>query len=110
MSGGDTINIGARAVYFADVESVHALEVAVFMRFFIFRSHAESGLFVQLNAGGVAFVRDEAISLPTDIGSLSAFLTAGWRFLFGSRFFIEPTVRAGYPYTIGTGISGGVRF
>ena len=110
MNGGDSVNIGVRVVYFVDTESVHALEVAVFMRFFIFRSHAESGFFVQANAGGIAFIRNETVSLPTDIGSFSAFLSAGWRFLFGRRFFFEPIIRAGYPYTIGTGVIGGVRF
>jgi hypothetical protein len=34
----------------------------------------------------------------------------GWRFLFGGHFFIEPAVRAGYPYFAVAGLSAGARF
>jgi hypothetical protein len=116
IAGGDSVTIGARAVYFADREALHSVEIGVFMRFYIFGSNAvysagaEYGPFVQLNAGAVVFVRNKALSLPADAGFFSAFLSAGWRFPLGNRFFIEPAIRAGTPYYIGAGVSAGVRF
>jgi len=109
IGAGDDVSIGLKAVYFIDLESVHALEMGAFIRFYLFGTNNAEGLFVQLNGGAVVFTREEAVNLPTDIGTASVFLTVGWRFHFGQRFFVEPVVRAGTPFLLGAGVSAGVR-
>ena len=110
IGAGSGAAIGARLLYAADTESVNALELAVFIRFYFFGPEASAGPFVQINAGTAVFARESAVSLPAQVGTISAGLAAGWRFLLGNRWYIEPAVRAGYPYISGTGVSAGFRF
>jgi hypothetical protein len=107
----DGITLGLRAAYFVDSEDVYSLEADIFVRvfFFYFRSNAVSGPFIQVNYGAVIFARNEGFSPPADAGTYSAFLLAGWRFLLGNRFFIEPAIRGGTPYFIGAGVSAGFK-
>jgi len=108
----DRVSLGARAVYFTDLEAIHSLEISVFLRFYILCAFAPGGLFAQINTGAVIFAREKAVALPSDAGSFLACLAAGWCFLLGSteRFYIEPVIRTGYPYYIGGRVSSGVRF
>jgi hypothetical protein len=70
-----------------------------------------SGPFIQFSGGPVIFARGEKnITMPSDTVRLSAGFSLGWRFLLGTYFFIEPAIRAGYPYIAGVGLSAGVRF
>jgi hypothetical protein len=111
FGGGDFITLGAKAVYFVDREAFYSLEAGMFVRvfFFYFRLNDTRGPFIQLNYGFVVFAHNEAVSTPAEAGTISAGLSAGWRFLLGNRFFIEPAVRAGYPYFAGAGLSAGFR-
>jgi len=108
---GDGTSIGLKASWFYICEGVNTLELCFLFRFYFFGSQANSGPFVQF-AGGPAlfFPKDIGISLPAKLGMISAGLDIGWRFLIGKLFFIEPSVRAGYPYIAGGGISAGIRF
>ena len=110
IGAGSGVAMGARLLYAADTESVNTLELAFFMRFYIFGSQASHGPFVQLTAGAAMFAYESALSIPADVGTISAGLAAGWRFLLGNRFYLEPAVRGGYPYIIGAGLSAGFRF
>jgi hypothetical protein len=110
IGAGDGVSIGLRVLYTIDFETITSLEIGVFIRFYIFGYQADHGPFVQLNAGTVMFARHTAVGLPADVGTISAFVSGGWRFLLGSRFFIEPAIRLGTPYIIGAGASAGVRF
>jgi hypothetical protein len=75
------------------------------------RIAGSSGLFIQFNGGPVIFAQnDDSIAVPSGMGTFSAGLSLGWRFLLGRTFFIEPVIRGGYPYIVGAGLSAGVRF
>jgi hypothetical protein len=116
---GDRVAFGLKVVYWDDMEEVSSVELNFLARFYllgIMRAKAlegedigakdfrRSGLFVQFNGGPVFF------SKPSGLGTISAGLSLGWRFIFGSYFFVEPAVRGGYPYIAGAGLSAGVRF
>jgi hypothetical protein len=106
---GDKVAIGIKAVYWNDMEKIKALELNFLARFYFFAN--PSGLFIQLSGGPVIIARDENnITIPSEISLFSAGLSLGWRFLLGQHFFIEGSVRGGYPYIAGAGLSAGVRF
>jgi hypothetical protein len=113
---GDRLAFGLKVIYWDDLNNTRSLELNFLLRFYLpglFRPEAaaSSGPFIQFNGGPVIFARHEnSISMPSEIGTLSVGLSVGWRFLFGRHFFIEPAVRAGYPYIIGAGLSAGLRF
>jgi len=108
----DRVSIGARTVYFVDLESIHSVEITLFFRFYFLKNPSLWGPFAQINAGAMLFSRDKAVPIPADLGIVAANFMAGWRFLLGKteRFYIEAAVRAGMPYLIGGGITAGVRF
>jgi len=109
---GSRTSIGVNASWLYDHDGQLNIVVLDFLlRVFLFGSSANSGLFFQF-AGGPAlfFESDEDFSLPVRIGTLSAGLAIGWRFLFGKYFYIEPSVGGGYPYIFGAGMAAGVRF
>jgi hypothetical protein len=108
---GERLAFGLKVVYWNELKEVRSLELNFLARFYFFDRAAPSGLFVQFNGGPAFFVRYESkITIPPEVGTISAGLSLGWRFLFGKHFFVEPAVRGGYPYLVGAGLSGGVRF
>jgi hypothetical protein len=113
---GDRVAFGLKVLYWNDLETLRALELNFLMRFYFFHMSratalGHSGLFIQFNGGPVLFARDEThIAVPTDMTLISAGISLGWRFLLGRYFFIEPAVRAGYPYLAGVGLAAGVCF
>jgi hypothetical protein len=122
---GDRLAFGLKAVYWNDLKELRALELNFLARYYFFsmtkaedlsaetgRSGAShSGLFVQFNGGPVIFAHGaHTIAVPSETITISAGLSLGWRFLFGGHFFIEPSVRAGYPYFAVAGLSAGARF
>jgi len=108
---GNGTSIGIKTSWLFDHDAQLNLLVFDFLfRLYFFGTSANSGLFVQLTGGpALYFEREEKISSPFRIGTLSAGLTLGWRFLLGKNFFIEPSISGGYPYIAGTGLSAGVR-
>lgn len=109
VGAGSGVSIGARLLYLIDTESVNTLELTVFMRFYLLGPEAASGPFVQVTAGTAIFARESIVSVPAQTGVISAGLAAGWRFFLGNRWYVEPAVRAGYPYIFGAGVSAGFR-
>jgi hypothetical protein len=108
---GDRVSFGLKVVYWNELEEVRSLELNFLARFYFFRMMERSGLFIQFNGGPVFFARyEKSIAVPPEVGTISAGLSLGWRFLLGSHFFVEPAVRTGYPYIAGAGLSAGVRF
>ena len=105
VGAGSGVAIGLRLFYAIDTESINTLEIAVFMRFYLQGPDACTGLFVQLNAGASIFDYENAASPPAEAGDISLGIAVGWRFLVGSRWYLEPAVRVGYPYIGGLGIS-----
>jgi hypothetical protein len=108
---GNGVSIGLRGAFFSSHEGISTIELNFLLRFFLQGVDALSGLFIQLAVGPVIIAGfGEDISFPSNIGALSAGASLGWRFLFANRWFLEPAVRAGYPYLAGAGLSAGVRF
>jgi len=105
MGMGEGVAIGWRFLYAVDTESVHTLELAVFMRFYVRGSNAVTGPFIQLNAGAAIHALESFPSFPADAGGLSADIAVGWRFPIGQRWYIEPLIRVGYAYIAGVGVS-----
>jgi hypothetical protein len=108
---GDGFSIGLKVVFFTDIDMVNSLELNFLLRYYILRLTNHSGLFVQLNLGPVLFFQvGSNFAVPSEIGTFSAGLAVGWRFLIGKYFYLEPAIRAGTPYLVGVGLSAGVRF
>jgi len=104
MGYGDGVSIGLRGMYSATRENLNSIELAVFMRFYPSGPEARQGLFIQLNGGTVMYARDNSAYFPALSGDISAGIAVGWRFLLGTRLYLEPAVRAGYPYIAGAGM------
>ena len=111
--GGITIGAGTGGamgiifLYAVDMESFVFMEIQFFLRAYIFGANAYSGPFVQLGAGPVLYA--DTNPEITGYGNFSAGFTAGWRFLTGNFFYIEPAFRLGYPYLAGISLSVGIR-
>jgi len=109
---GRKVSVGLKAAFlFDNDQALDVLELHVLLRLYLSGRNANSGPFFQF-AGGPAifFPNDGDISLPAEFGLLSAGLSFGWRFLLGNTFFIEPSVRGGYPFIAGSSLSAGLRF
>jgi hypothetical protein len=102
--------IGVKAAYFTDPENNGALEINFLLRFYFLGSDYCRGLFIQFSGGPVLFFIDNEISFPANIGMVSAGVNLGWRFLLGKWWFVEPSIRAGYPYLAGGGLSFGFHY
>jgi hypothetical protein len=108
---GDGVSFGLRVVFFTDTSEVNSLELNFLLRLYLPSLTGHSGLFVQFNGGPVIFaLTNNDFAAPSEIGTVSAGLSVGWRFLLGKNFYLEPAIRAGYPYTVGAGLSAGVHF
>ena len=92
--------LGAKAVFSHDFNAIGNLEPAAFLRWFPLPSN---GLFLQGEIGGSFFFED-GDSYPSILGGIGA----GWRLVLGERFYLEPSVRGGYPFVWAGGIMFGV--
>ncbi|MCL1929333.1 MAG: DUF3575 domain-containing protein [Treponema sp.] len=110
LGAGNGVAIGARFLYAIDTETIHTMEITAFMRFYLLGANVCTGPFIQLNAGASIYNHEQGVYTPAEVGSLSAGIAAGWRFLLGERWYIEPSIRAGYPYIAGVGVSFAFRF
>jgi hypothetical protein len=105
---GDGTAIGLRFLYTQDDYRFVSMELQAFFRLYFFEKfHASTGPFVQISGGPVIYA--DTVPAVSGYGSISAGLSAGWRFPLGKYWFIEPSVRTGYPFLIGGGISTGLR-
>ena len=109
---GKKASIGLKGIFFIDEADVlDVLELLILFRFYLFSGAANKGPFFQIEGGpAIFFHREHDIALPASFGMFSAGLTFGWRFPLGTAFFIEPSVRGGYPFLIGGSLSIGLRF
>jgi len=109
---GDGTAMGLKVIYFGDFDNVlRSIEINFLVRFYLPRLTGHSGLFLQFAIGPVIFTSGaDTLSLPSPHGVFSASASLGWRFIFGRHFFLEPAVRAGFPFIAGIGLSAGVRF
>jgi hypothetical protein len=94
--------LGLETVFTHDTRTVGALEVEALFRYNL--PIKIKGPFLQLEAGTVIFFEYGDI-FPAFLGGLAA----GWRFTIGKNWYIEPTVRGGYPFIWGAGLAAGIR-
>jgi len=109
---GSGTSMGLKASWLIDHDGrLNILILDILFRWYFFGDSANSGLFIQFAGGpAVFFEHEENVSLPVRIGTLSAGLALGWRFLLGKYFYVEPSISGGYPYIAGAGLCAGVRF
>ncbi len=93
--------LGLNTVYSHDMNVVSTLESMVMVRYYL----PVTSSFLQAEAGG---------SLSTTEGKNSVAplggLTAGMRLEMENRWYLEPTLRGGYPFTWGAGVTLGKKF
>ena len=108
---GSGASIGIKTAYYVDPSGkVATLELIFLLRFYLLGTGSISGPYIQINGGPVFFAKDYSLSFPSEFGTISAGLSAGWRFLIGRNFFVEPVIRAGYPFIVGGGLYAGLHF
>ena len=109
---GKRISTGLKAVFLFDAENeLDVMEINFLLRWYLLNSKPTSGPFIQVIGGpAIFFERAKKISMPAEYGMFSAGLSMGWRFHIGNLFFIEPSIRGGYPYMAGFSLLSGVRF
>jgi len=105
---GARLSIGVKAAWFFTKEGIDVLEVNVLLRFYLLKK-ANSGLFFEIMGGPALYNRSGEFSTPSNAGSISAGAAFGWRFVLFNRWFIEPSIRGGYPYLFGASVLTGVR-
>ena len=110
---GKKASIGFKAAYFLDDDNkLDVLEFNLLLRYYLAGgAESSSGPFIQV-AGGPAliFEKEKDFSMPIEYGMISAGLSFGWRFNIGKIFFIEPSIRGGYPFVAGASVASGFRF
>jgi hypothetical protein len=108
---GSGTSVGMKVVWFPGHDEVSVIEINFLLRFYFAGKKAYSGSFLQFMGGpAVFFNKDGGFSIPSKNGSFSLGMGFGWRFLVLERWFVEPSVRVGYPYLIGAGLALGMRF
>jgi hypothetical protein len=107
---GSGASIGVKAIWYFSPDQLNTLEINFIVRFYLRGPQSYSGPFLQFMGGPVFFGYKESASIPSEIGMISAGVCFGWRFLFFNRLYVEPSLRAGYPYIVAAGIAAGVRF
>jgi len=93
-------SVGVKVGFFADFDTVNTLETAAIVRYYL--PLPISGFFLQAELGGAFFFEDNE-SYPAFLGGLAA----GWRYYVKNKWYIEPSVRGGYPFIWGVGFHAG---
>jgi outer membrane protein OmpA-like peptidoglycan-associated protein len=88
------------------------MEAAAYLRFYFLspREMRRGGAEVFLGAGGGVMATMNGTDFHNSRGSPEFGGIFGIRFRLGSHFYLEPYVRAGYPFIGGAGIAAGFRF
>ncbi|MDR0455897.1 MAG: hypothetical protein LBH20_04335 [Treponema sp.] len=96
-------SLGLKAAISANLDTIMTLEPAALVRYYI--PFKLSGFFAQAELGAAIFFEDGE-SYPAFLGGLAL----GWRFNAGKNWYLEPSVRGGYPFVWGIGLQAGLRF
>jgi len=104
----DGKGLGLRLLYVKDVENFIFLETVAQIRLYLSSEKDNTGFFLQAEGGIVLFSYEkfEITGYSSFVGGVSA----GWRFMMNNQWYIEPFIRAGYPYIFGAGFSTGFKF
>ncbi len=93
--------LGLNTVYSHDMNTVSTLESMVMFRYYL----PVTSSFLQAEAGG-ALSAMEGKNSTVPLGGL----TAGLRLDMDKSWYLEPTIRGGYPFIWGTGVTLGKKF
>ena len=104
---GEGSAIGLKAAWLFNEEGIDTVELNFLLKF-SFLKDGYKGPFIQLMGGPALFNRAGDFSIPSNSGILSAGLGLGWRFVLFNHWFVEPSVRGGYPYIFGASVSTGL--
>jgi len=107
LSAGLDINqqfsFGVKAVISSNFDTITSLETAGLFRYYL--PFKFNGLFAQAELGAVIFFEDGK-NYPAFLGGLAF----GWRYNLFKNWYIEPSVRCGYPFVWGAGFWAGIHF
>lgn len=107
LSGGveldNQFSLGLKMALSSNMDTVTTLEPAVFFRYYL--PLKLSGLFAQAELGTAIYMEDNK-SYPAFLAGLAF----GWRYNVGKNWYIEPSIRGGYPFAWGVGFLAGMRF
>jgi len=107
LSGGvdlnDQFSLGLRISLSSNMDTVITLEPAAFFRYYL--PLKIEGFFVQAELGA-AFFFEDGKNYPAFLGGLAF----GWRYNIGNKWYIEPSIRGGYPFVWGVGFLTGLHF
>jgi hypothetical protein len=95
--------VGIKAGFSHNMARIMTLEPEVFTRWYVWELKNLS-FFVQAGVG-ISVIFEDKEAHPAALGDL----TLGVRIPF-NRWFVEPSLRAGYPFIWGAGVSAGYRF
>jgi len=93
--------LGLNTIYSHDMNTVSTLESMLMFRYYL----PVTGSFLQAEAGGALSAADGKNS-TIPLGGL----TAGLRLEVDKSWYLEPTLRGGYPFIWGTGVTLGKKF
>jgi len=93
---------GLKVTISHNLEETAALELQPFFRYNL---PFGAGFFAQAELGVSVFFEDGE-SYPAFMGG-AAF---GWRYVITKNYYVEPYVRAGYPFIWGIGLTAGMKF
>lgn len=104
------LSIGIKTIISYDVfekeNSILAVEPLGFIRWYVVSPSGEpsAGLFIEGQGGPELLFVNSAVRASANGG-----LSLGFRMTF-QNFYLEPSIRGGYPYLFGAGINAGFRF
>jgi hypothetical protein len=96
-------SFGVKTAFSADMDTVTTLEPAVLFRYYLPLKF--NGLFAQTEIGAAIFFED-----GNNYYAFMGGLVLGWRFNAYKNWYIEPSVRGGYPFVWGIGLQAGLHF
>jgi hypothetical protein len=91
------LTAGLKTGFSHNFDTVGVLEPLAFFRYYL---PMLKGPFVEAQAG-MAFFFEDGKTYPAFSGGLAA----GWRFAFGKDWYLEPSLRGGYPFAWSAGLS-----
>jgi len=98
------LSVGATFTTSVNFTGDTVLEPAAMFRWY-FLGSGHTGFFAQADVGAYIIFEDNEI-YSLFLGGLRG----GYRMPLGSRFYVEPSVRVGYPFAFGVGATAGLRF
>jgi hypothetical protein len=98
-----SFSLGLKTAFSSNMDTITTLEPAALFRYYL--PFKFNGLFAQAEIGTAIFFEDGK-SYPAFLGGL----TFGWRYKVWNDWYIEPSVRTGYPFIWGVGLLAGLSF